>query len=295
MKTLFCCLLLIIGFTTLHAQPMRDLTVGNKFVYRIVQLIYPTVQSDTLPGIYYEQVIRDTVLDSKVYAVVYNSFERSTRFERSNDTAIYVWRNGKEEQLYSWNVKNGDLFKFTFLGLTYQSNVAETERVIVSNQPVLGFNLYYNNSSGFISITFVQRYGLTQASTYTRNIRREVDRNLIGVLIQGQVTGDTALYKTTSVITTTQQNATVQSPNPFTESMTMDYNLQQAASVQAVITTSDGKPVATLRQGLQSAGKQTLQWNGKADDGTVVAPGAYFISLRINEQRAADVKVIKMK
>ena len=68
------------------------------------------------------------------------------------------------------------------------------------------------------------------------------------------------------------------------------YGLPEQVPVELVIYTLDGRHVATVSQGLQTAGPQTARWDGRDAQGTVLPPGVYLISVALqSERRAAAV------
>lgn len=97
------------AFTDVSAQtPLRDLRVGNKFFY---DYSYKGGSLFTRPPIIrtsFEEVIGDTLLQGKRYAKIFNSANSSFRFERSSDTAIYIWNGTGETMSYNWMAQVSD-------------------------------------------------------------------------------------------------------------------------------------------------------------------------------------------
>ena len=68
------------------------------------------------------------------------------------------------------------------------------------------------------------------------------------------------------------------------------YGLPEQVPVELVIYTLDGRRVATVPQGLQTAGPQTARWDGRDAEGRALPPGVYLISAALqSERRAAAV------
>ncbi|MCD4745946.1 MAG: T9SS type A sorting domain-containing protein [Bacteroidales bacterium] len=77
------------------------------------------------------------------------------------------------------------------------------------------------------------------------------------------------------------------SPNPFSESITIKYDLQLDAKVEIKIFNILGDAVKMLTNESQSPGKQTIIWDGTDASGKEVAPGIYFINIIIGNEAVA--------
>lgn len=75
-------------------------------------------------------------------------------------------------------------------------------------------------------------------------------------------------------------------PNPFNPSTTIVFDLPQERTVRLAIFAVDGRLVRTLVEQTMSAGRQTVLWDGRDDQGAVAASGAYFFRLTAGEQQA---------
>jgi hypothetical protein len=82
------------------------------------------------------------------------------------------------------------------------------------------------------------------------------------------------------------------SPNPFTAKTVLRYELPQAERVRLTIHDANGARIATLVDGLQEAGLQTIEWDGAASGGRRVGPGVYFIDLVTNRMRTGGRIVV---
>ncbi len=68
------------------------------------------------------------------------------------------------------------------------------------------------------------------------------------------------------------------------------YGLPEQVPVELVIYTLDGRHVATVPQGSQTAGPQMARWDGRNAQGAALPPGVYLISVTLqSERRAAAV------
>jgi len=68
-------------------------------------------------------------------------------------------------------------------------------------------------------------------------------------------------------------------PNPFNPETMIQFELPQASKVQLEIYNLVGEKVASLINGPQPAGRQTVRWNGRDDFGRDMASGVYFYRL----------------
>ncbi|MCI0514397.1 hypothetical protein L0128_14365, partial [candidate division KSB1 bacterium] len=74
-------------------------------------------------------------------------------------------------------------------------------------------------------------------------------------------------------------------PNPFNPTTAIRFGLPKAACVRLVIINTLGESIRTLMNGLQSAGRYEIYWDGKNEAGVVVPSGNYFYLLQTNEIR----------
>jgi hypothetical protein len=69
-------------------------------------------------------------------------------------------------------------------------------------------------------------------------------------------------------------------PNPFNPSTTISYSIPQASNVLVKVYDIMGREVATLINADQESGMHTIVWNGKSNNGTSVATGAYILMVK---------------
>jgi len=72
-------------------------------------------------------------------------------------------------------------------------------------------------------------------------------------------------------------------PNPFNPMTGIEYALPRASHVELTILNQLGQTVATLVEGVRSAGRYTVYWDGRDDSGGRVASGVYLYRLRAGE------------
>jgi flagellar hook assembly protein FlgD len=68
-------------------------------------------------------------------------------------------------------------------------------------------------------------------------------------------------------------------PNPFRESTSIGYSLPWESEVELRVYDVLGRVVATLESGTRGAGRHSLEWNARGEDGQPVAAGIYFYEL----------------
>ena len=75
-------------------------------------------------------------------------------------------------------------------------------------------------------------------------------------------------------------------PNPFNQTVTIEYELQQPAKIQITIYNHLGKQVDIIQQ-FQQSGKQSLQWQPQG-----LPPGMYYFTMKAGEHVATEKMVL---
>ncbi|UCH62731.1 MAG: T9SS type A sorting domain-containing protein [Fidelibacterota bacterium] len=73
-------------------------------------------------------------------------------------------------------------------------------------------------------------------------------------------------------------------PNPFNPSTTIAYSLNKAADVEMAVYNILGQKIRTLVNKNLQAGEYSAQWNGRNNEGNLVASGIYFYQLVAGDQ-----------
>jgi hypothetical protein len=74
-------------------------------------------------------------------------------------------------------------------------------------------------------------------------------------------------------------------PNPFNLQTNIEYSLPEETSVRLSVYNLFGQKIRTLVNGVQSAGRNLVQWNGTDDAAGAVGAGIYLIRLEAGAQR----------
>lgn len=76
-------------------------------------------------------------------------------------------------------------------------------------------------------------------------------------------------------------------PNPFNPSTSISYDLPRTCYVTLKIFSTLGQEIATLTEGMESAGRRSVVWNGRDNRGCSVASGIYIYELKAGDFRFA--------
>lgn len=81
-------------------------------------------------------------------------------------------------------------------------------------------------------------------------------------------------------------------PNPFNPETLIRYSLPQDGPVRLAILNAAGQCLRLLEQGRRTAGSHAVRWDGRDEQGAVVASGIYFTELTAGELRAVSRMVL---
>ena len=84
----------------------------------------------------------------------------------------------------------------------------------------------------------------------------------------------------------------VASPNPFTASTSIRYELARESDVRLAVYDLAGRLVARLGEARVGTGRHVVGWDGRGDGGRQVAPGMYFLRLTTGETAATGKLVL---
>jgi hypothetical protein len=153
--------------------------------------------------------------------------------------------------------------------------------------PTLGYNDYIN----------ISNYGNSDTHPQLFNFFEGGDNHLFDIW-ESWRNGRWQLWMTTMDILTginekpgSGKGALVVHPNPFREEITIDFIKEEPGSVDLIIYNMVGKKVAMLRPADKQVGKISLRWNGRDENGSKLAPGVYFFTLK-TKTRADQKKIV---
>ncbi len=213
-KHILISVVLVIGvvvpnrFLYSQVQSSKSLTVGNKF-------IYVRVVGQESKG-FYEQVTRDTIVNEHRYAVVFSSFDNSTRLERSDEHAIYILDGTGKEHVALWlttKLRAGEpLGGLAMYGIgaegasyiittvypprkTFDTTFAFGAVLRATTPPASSSSVSLNM---FYSINYASMFGLLdwQAGAPGTSAKNRNAVGLIGAIVNGKVYGDTTILPT---------------------------------------------------------------------------------------------------
>jgi hypothetical protein len=78
------------------------------------------------------------------------------------------------------------------------------------------------------------------------------------------------------------------SPNPFSVSTVIGFDLPHATSVSIRVYDTEGRAVTTLTEGLWPSGRHSASWDGADEAGKRVSPGIYFVHMKSGEYKATS-------
>jgi hypothetical protein len=82
-------------------------------------------------------------------------------------------------------------------------------------------------------------------------------------------------------------------PNPSAGAMVWALELPEAADVSAEVFDLSGRRVAVVQRGRLAAGRQALDWSGRAEDGRALAPGVYLARVQAGA-RSSTTRFVRM-
>lgn len=200
----FLCVLISTASLLFAQTPLRDLRVGNKFIYEYNYQGGSQFARPPIIRIAIEEVISDTIIRGNRYAKIFNSANTSFRYERSSDTAIHIWNGTGENLSYNWMVKASESLYTSALGHYSSAHVFRVESVstsvstmgdtnilqslvILPNPTPLYGGVTMQKALGVRSIS-VSYYGTAPSQAFSYSV------SLRGAILGEKVWGDTSRF-----------------------------------------------------------------------------------------------------
>jgi hypothetical protein len=121
-----------------------------------------------------------------------------------------------------------------------------------------------------------QQQMIDQQQDMISQLQQEIDQCCATQHPGMERTGEGELMNTPGLEGVQEQRLMIQ-PNPFTDHTTLNYYVPQAGKVSLRLSTSDGKPLGTLREEQAEAGAYTYVWNTSK-----LAAGTYFCTYMLD-------------
>ena len=84
-------------------------------------------------------------------------------------------------------------------------------------------------------------------------------------------------------------------PNPVADNLNISFVLDKASAVELVLTSADGRRIASMTSNIPSDGLQEVVWNAKTQNGGTISSGTYFLQLFVDGHCAAETSLIKTR
>jgi hypothetical protein len=84
-------------------------------------------------------------------------------------------------------------------------------------------------------------------------------------------------------------------PNPARGSVTVEFELPQAAEVELTVYDTGGRRIRMLASGRMTGGLHSVSWAGQTDAGGIARPGVYFYRLSVNGKVVGERRVTILK
>lgn len=84
-------------------------------------------------------------------------------------------------------------------------------------------------------------------------------------------------------------------PNPFNQSTSIVYELSSESRVLLQIYSVRGERVRSLQDGLETAGRHSVEWDGRYEDGTPCPTGLYWVRIQVGNGFTLSRKLILLR
>jgi hypothetical protein len=245
----------------------KSLEIGNKWVYKDwISYNYGS------PSYSYriDEVIGDTIINNKNYAVIYHLLYPSHSYERADSTRIYFYNiepNNKEFVSVNFNQKDTNFVDGSFIKVDTVNFWGKVRIRITAHSGI------YSLSDG--STSYIEGIGEAENHSVSRSRARSGGK-IVAAIINGVKYGETILLDVNKEEELPSCYSLEQNyPNPFNPETKIEYSIPQYGLVTIKIFDTLGREIKTLLNEEKEAGNYTLQF-----DGSNFASGVYFYQLR---------------
>jgi hypothetical protein len=243
-------------------------------------------------GIYLNDLSQGGFYRTAGYGVASTGFARScswSDYDGDGQLDLFVARFGFPNFLYRNDGGNNNWLKVRCRGTVSNRSAIGTKvraKATINGRPLWQLHEISAQTGHAAQNALEAHFGFAQASI--------VDSLVIfwpagGMEVLANVAVNQVLNVTESMATSVEENAggtpatfalAQNYPNPFNPSTTIKYELAQPVEVKLEIFDIMGRHVRTLVNQTQPAGRYTMVWDGRNEQGEVVASGVFIYKLR---------------
>ena len=299
MKHYLILLFIISIFKPIYGQSVVPLSVGNKWIYNVVDIRwypYADYKPDTINYVKTYEILSDTIVSPdlgtniKCYKVKkFDSYE----YWGANENRFYLWPDDAYNfyffsDKYNTQIKRDTILEFGEIKVkTYNLNFLNIQNREAQEWssthvvPHFSWTSYYTTALNFgiVKIKFI-----TESGTYTDTTISTIK----GAIINGMVYGDTI---TTSIRRESSLNFSYELaqnyPNPFNPSTKIEYSIPKASFVTLKVYDVLGREVATLVNEEKAVGRYEVEFNGNS-----LSSGIYFYKIQAGEYASVKKMIL---
>ncbi|MFA7419594.1 MAG: T9SS type A sorting domain-containing protein [Melioribacteraceae bacterium] len=247
----------------------KSLEIGNKWVYKYWShsIVYEYSYNS-------EEVIKDTVINNKFYAVIKTKYP-SYHYERADSTKIYIYSFYNDSEYVKVNFsQKGTIVQNGYYLYADTINFWGRDRIRIRQETGTG-HIEYGNSY------YIEGIGLEEISIRGHGGSYSWGQYLVAAYLNGVKYGDTLRVDVNKEQQIPTHYELLQNyPNPFNPSTTIDYQIPTPGFVTLKVYDLLGREVATLVNEYKHPGNYKAKFNaGHLERSREMASGIYFYSL----------------
>ena len=220
-------------------------------------------------------------------------------YDSDGNLDVYVINDGAPNQLF----KNGGS-QHSWLSVKLRGVESNTDGIasrVTTHSSSAGTQMREVRAAGeFSAPSLIARFGLNDAALLDSVVvawpsgavdtYADVPTNVRLELIEGRAL--TAIEEGNYSPLPLQFRLESNFPNPFNATTTIAFAVPEEGPVQLVIYNSVGQAIRVLVDEQLVAGRYTVHWHGRGDDGHAVASGVYFASLTAGSDAARESMIL---